>query len=253
MRLQEQLDELRFNILRDTSDIIAGDTDSLWSDEALIRYIGDAERRFARQTLSIRDAVTPQTCTFKLKNGVKNYALDASVLCVISANFNNSANDLVRSGHAMIVASQPPSFNPVNPDAFAQLPPGQPIAFNTDETLVAPGGAQRVTFTVYPVPSATQDGLPMNIRVARLPLSKYTKDCLERESEILIDYQLDVLQWAAARAQRTFDGDAGAPTTAADHEAAFQAAVDRCILEAKVKMFSMIGYRYGRNGFAWER
>lgn len=252
MNLADQLSELRVNILRDRSDIIAGDTDSLWSDETLIRYIADAERRFARQTMCLRDSATPQVVQVKLKNGTKTYPLHTSVMSVISARYGTKQSDLLRSGHAMVTIVPPSEYMSFSPIADYQIPPSDPIAYYTDESLVfAQKGA--VTFSVYPAPGPNQDGKLVYLRVARLPLTPYGIDCQERESEIAADYELDVLEWAAYRAQRTFDADAGAPTSAADHKKAFDDAVDACKRDLQSKMFANIGYRYGRNGFSWER
>jgi hypothetical protein len=252
MNLADQLHELRVNILRDDSDIIAGARDSLWSDETLLRYIQDAERRFARRTLLLRDSTTAEIVQLRLRNGVKTYPVHRSILGVISARYDTKESDLLRSGHAMVVPAPLPEFIPFNPNADYTLPPGDPIAYYTDESLVFDREA-RVTMTIYPAPGPDQDGKIVYMRVVRTPTSRYTRDELERPSEIPLDYQLDVLEWAAYRAQRTFDADAGAPTSADQHKKAFDDAVDAAIVEAKRKMFTNIGYRYGRNGFSWTR
>ncbi len=110
-----------------------------------------------------------------------------------------------------------------------------------------------MTLTVYPYPGPAQAGLYINMRVARMPLTCYDKADQNRRSEIPESYVLDVLEWAAYRAQRTFDADAGAPTSADAHKKAFDEAVTNAIEEAKRKMFGYMGYKYGRNGFAWVR
>lgn len=252
MNLVDQLQELRFNILRDTSDIIAGDRDSLWSDETLIRYIADAENRFTRKTLILRDSTSLEVVQLRLRNGVKTYPVHASILSVISASYNGQPSDLQRSGHAMVVAAPAPGHMVFNPNAPYTLPPGDPIAYYTDETLVYDHEG-RVTMTIYPAPGPDQDGKHINMRVARTPITCYNTREMERRSEIPTSYQLDVLEWAAYRAQRTFDADAGAPTSAAEHKKAFDDAVDGAILEAKRKMFAEMGFRYGQNGFSWVR
>jgi hypothetical protein len=252
MNLADQLQELRFNILRDTSDIIAGDRDSLWSDDSLLRYIQDAERRFARRTLILRDSTSLEVVQLRLRNGVKTYPVHRSILSVISANYNGQSSDLLRSGHAMVVPAPAPEFMPFNPNAPYTMPPGDPIAYYTDETLVFDHEG-RVTMSIYPVPGPDQDGKIIMMRVARVPVSCYTRDDMERPSEIPLDYQLDVLEWAAYRAQRTFDADAGAPTSADQHKKAFDDAVDAAVMEAKRKMFANMGFLYGRNGFSWTR
>lgn len=252
MNLADQLQELRYNILRDTSDIIAGDRDSLWSDDTLLRYIEDAERRFARRTLLLRDSTTAEVVQLRLRNGVKMYPVHRSILSVISANYNGQATDLLRSGHAMVVPAPAPEYMTFNPNAPYSLPPGDPIAYYTDETLVF-DREDRVTMVIYPVPGPDQEGKIISMRVARVPLTSYKRDEMERRSEIPLDYQLDVLEWAAYRAQRTFDADAGAPTSADQHKKAFEDAVVAAIEEAKRKMFANLGFVYGRNGFSWSR
>lgn len=257
MNLGDQLEELRYNILRDRSDLIAGDSDSLWSDTTLLRYIKDGERRFARQSLILRDSTTAEVTQVRLKLGVQTYVLHPSVISVISSSYtpvNATQYDLMRSGHSLITQMVPNEvlqFDPANPWS-AQLPPGPPIAYFTDETLVFARQA-RVTFSVYPVPSATEDGTTVFMRVIRMPMTKYSLDSLDRESELPEDYQLDALEWAAYRAQRTWDGDAGAPTNAAQHKSAFDDAVVAAKREAKRKMFANMQIKYGANGFSWTR
>lgn len=252
MTLGDMLSELRFNILRDRSDLIKGDNDSLWSDETLLRYIKDAERKFARDTLIIRDGTTPQYTQITLKQGVKNYPLDPLVLGVLSARYEGTEYDLARSGHGIVTLSQPSTYFEFNPLADFQTAPGIPVAFYTDETNTFALKATP-TLTVYPLPSANQTGMKIYMRVVRLAGGKYGLDCLDRESQIPEDYCLDVLEWSAYRAQRTFDGDAGAPTSAADHQVAYDRAVKKAIRDMKTQGFVTIGMKYGRNGFAWVR
>lgn len=252
MTLAEQLDELRTNILRDRSDLIAGESDSLWSDETLIRYIKDAELKFARKTMILRDATTPDAVRVKLKNGVKTYPLHSSVISVLSAKYDTKNNDLLRSGHAMVTLSQSVTYFQFNPVADYQIPPGEPIAYYTDETMVF-AAESGVTLSIYPVPGPDQDGKFIYMRVIRVPMTKYSIDDLDRCSEIGEGYQLDMLEWAAYRAQRTFDGDAGAPTSADQHKAAFDDAVVQAIREMKRSEYANIGFKYGTNGFSWER
>lgn len=252
MTLDEQLQELRRNILRDRSDIIAGDTDSLWSDETLVRYIGDAERRFARQSLILRDSTTPEIVNLILKTGVVTYPLHRSVLAVISAKLTDTEHDIQRSGHALVTSARPAEFLTFDPSSPYTLSPGAPVAYYTDETLVY-ARQSIVTLSVYPAPSSVENDKILYLRTIRLPRSRYGMDELELESEIPEDYQLDVLEWAAYRAQRGYDGDAGAPTTSDAHKLAFAEAVARAVKEMKQKMFANTGLHYGGNGFSWVR
>lgn len=256
MNLRDQLDELRNSILRDSSDLIAGNQDSLWADRTLIRYIADAERRFARQTMCLRDSTTPEVCRVTLREGKQFYPLHESVFSVLSARYwdQGTPYDLNRTGHALIAQASPIEsviFDPADPYT-AQLPPGPPLAYFTDETSVALR-TFRVTLGVYPTPSVTQDGTTLHLRVIRVPMTPYTANAAERESEIPLDYQLDVLEWAAYRAQRTFDGDAGAPTTSDAHKTAFEQAILDCKREMKRRFLATTTLGYSANGFTWTR
>lgn len=239
--------------------MIAGDTDSLWTDETLLRYIGDAERRFARRSLILRDATTPEVTQVTLKADTQMYPLHRSVIAVLSARYTDASGnfyDLRRSGHALITDAVPMEmlqWEPAEPYS-SQMPPGAPLAYFTDETLVYARNA-RMALGVYPLPAQLQDGSVLHLRVIRLPLCGYrnSETDLGRESEIPEDYQLDVLEWAAYRAQRTFDGDAGAPTSAEEHRKAFEEAVSSATREAKRKMFGNTQLGYGANGFTWTR
>jgi hypothetical protein len=252
MNLGEQLDELRGNILRDTSDIIAGESDRLWTDETLLRYIGEGERRFTRETLILRDGNTPEFCRITLKVGVRDYPLHEQVIALVSARAATQPTDLYRGGHALV---QPPkvreviNFETISNDTSTA---GPPIAIYTDETLVY-ASQNRVTASIYPVPDTASDGLVVNMRVVRLPRDCYSLDDLERPSELPRDYQLDVLQWAAYRAKANHDGDAGSATSAGTHEEAFEKAVARAIRETKRKVLVGTGLNYGTNGFSWVR
>ena len=252
MTLGDLLDELRGNILRDRSDLIAGDSDSLWSDETLLRYIGDGERRFARRTLILRDSTTAEVTQVRLKQGVVTYPLHASVIAVLSAKYDADTFDLQRSGHSLILQYTPPEFLSYDPTVAFTVMQDRPIAFYTDETLTF-ARRGKVTLSVYPPPGPQQEGKIVYLRTIREPVCSYTENDLERESEIPEDYQLDVLEWAAYRAMRGYDADAGAPTKAADHKQAFEEAVLKAIKETKLKMFANITVRYGQNGFAWIR
>lgn len=252
MNLDEQLEELRNNMLRDNSDLVSGNADELWSDETLRRYIKDAERRFARRTLMIRDSTTPEVVQVRLRSGVKTYKLHASVIGVLSASYDTNTYDMQRSGHALVQQGIQPeflSFDPTNPGS---LPPGPPLAYYTDETLVF-GRKHAVTMSFYPVPGTDQESKIVYMRVVRYPTSCYGADDLDKESEIPEDYQLDVLEWAAYLALRGFDADAGASTTADKHRAAFEDAIARGQMEMKRAIHANTGLAYGANGFSWIR
>lgn len=250
MTLGEELDELRNNLLRDYSDQIAGTSDNLWTDTTLLRYIKDGERRFARHTLCIRDSTTPSITQITLKNGVVTYPLHKSIIAVLSARYDIDAFDIQRSGHALVSQFTPPEFLTYDPSTGFNVQPGRPIAFFTDETTVF-AGSGKVTLSIYPVPSVLEDGKILRIRAIRNPLTVYITDNLAVDSEIPEDYQLDCLEWAAYRALRHYDADAGASAPSDHHKAAFEEAVENAKIELKRKMFANTTFRYGTNGFTY--
>lgn len=252
MTLAELLDELRGNILRDRSDLIAGDTDSLWTDETLLRYIKDGERRFARQTLCLRDSTTPEIVQVRLRSAVQNYALHPSIIGVLSARFDTDTFDIQRSGYALLLQGAHPETLSFDPSTAYTAAPGRPVAYFTDETLIF-ARQGRVTLSAYPIPGTDEDGKTLHLRVLRMPATDYSLDNLEVESEIPEDYQLDTLEWAAYRAQRGFDADAGASTVAGAHKVAFGEAVVAAVKEMKRKTFAHIPFLFGQNGFSWTR
>jgi hypothetical protein len=250
VQLGEELSELRNNILRDRSDQIAGVSDDLWTNETLLRYIKDGERRFARQTLCIRDSTTPAVTQIKLKTGVVTYPLHKAVMGVLSARYNTDQFDIQRSGHALVSQFTPPEFLTYDPSTGFNAQPGRPIAFYTDETTVfATQG--KVTLSVYPTPSALEEGNILYLRSIRNPMTDYSLENLDAESEIPEDYQLDCLEWAAYRALRHFDADAGASAPSDHHKQAFSDAVAQATLEIKRKLFANTTLRYGTNGFSY--
>lgn len=252
MNLGEQLRELRFNILRDRSDQIAGDADSLWTDETLLRYIREAERRFAREVMYLRDSTTPKFTQVLLKVGVQDYPLDKAVFAVVSARDSTKQYDLARTGHALVQMRSPQDTFIIDPTDTGFIPPGEPLGFYTDETLVY-ARQQRVTWSAYPIPDANTDGRLVNLRVVRIPDDCYDKDQLDRESETPDDYQLDVLEWAAFRALRHRDADAGDGANADQHQSAFLDAIKRAKIDLRRRMNTPMLLAFGLNGFRWTR
>lgn len=245
MNLEGLLSELRGNVLRDDAELASGPDDRLWKDEALVLYINDAYLRFARRTLALRDASTPEVVEIPLDAGVSLYELHRSILSVVSARYDTDTSDLVRVGRSLMEYMTPPDPIWFDPDAVI-LNPGRPRAFGTDETVE--GGT--VHLQVWPVPTVTEAGKLIRLRVARKPLVLFTLDDTEAECELPEEYQIDMLEWAAYRAQMNSDVD-GASAMAEKHKDRFEAAVAEVLRDMRRKMFAPLQFQYGRNGFTW--
>lgn len=253
MKLGELLDELRVNILNDRSDRTGGASDYLWTDATLTRYINEAQRRFARKGLVIRDSKTSDCCEVTLVAGQSEYTLHPAVLAVVSARLSTEKVDLARGGHAAFGTYHQPDSYYFDPGQLSSLPDGKPLAFSTDETVDQDdnGSFGAVTLRVYPTPDAAYAGQKLKLRVVRLPLERLTAS--SQIPEIPEDHHLEMLDWAAYLALRIVDHDAGNPARANEFRASFEDHVRRARTDAMRKLFAPTQWGFGRNGFSWER
>ena len=255
MKLSELLDELRDGILHDVSNQIAGASDYLWTDARLVRYINEAQRRFARLSLTIRDATTPEVCNVVLRAGQSQYDLHPSVLAVISARKDGDNADLVRAGHTVFDTYRTPDPLYFDPSSLAAVPPGKPIAYSTDEALLVDDDGQNSTMSmrIYPAPSTTYDKQVVRLRVIRLPLNDLIPQRMNAVPEVPTSFHLDMLDWAAYLALRKVDTDAGNPDMAAAFKKSFGEHVASAKREMMRKLFAPMQFGFGRGGWSWER
>lgn len=197
MNLRELLEELRGNILRDVSDAVQTDSDSyLLSDKSLVRYINDAQNKFASRTLCLRDETTPAVTEIILVAGQESYTLDPRVVSAFTARVPARTN-LKRTTYAFLSGTR---------GDFAQGAPsslcwesGSPSYFYTDRETQKVG--------LYPAPDAAfvAANPTMVLRVSRLPLEPLVAENLDAVPEIPEQYHLDMLEWAAYRALMNSD------------------------------------------------
>lgn len=263
MNLGELLEELREGILHDRSDLVSGENDYLWPDTRLIRYIDQAQRRFARGGLVIRDGTTPLVTQVTLSAptadpapGQNVYPLDPSVLAVVSAQLVGDTADLARAGHVAFQTYHMPDPYYFNPSQLSTIPAGKPLAFGTDEYITADpyGSMGVVNFRVFPPPINDYNGQIINLRVIRMPLVRLTVNTvLTMVPEVPEEHHMDMLDWAAYLALRKVDIDAGMPERANEFRQSFEAHVLEARKVAMRKMFTPLQWGFGRNGFSWDR
>lgn len=257
MNLGDLLSELRANILHDRSDQVSGASDYFWSDDTLVRYIDQAQRRFARRARVIRDNRTPACCQFTTVSGQDNYALHPAVLSVMSVKMAGDKADIVKAGHANFDTYRTPDSYYFDPSALAGLAPGKPVAYDTDETLLADdyGSTSAINLRLFPVPSSDYAGIVGTMRVIRLPLNRLTADNLDAVPEIPEDHHLNMLDWAGYLALRSPDLDV-AGDNGLSRAKALAASFEQHVLDAKAemerKLFTPVQWGFGRNGFSWE-
>lgn len=252
MKLSDLLDELRNNILADRSDSIDGDPDQLFTNAALVRYINEAQRRFAVRGLVIRDSTTSEVCDVTVVEGQTDYVLHSAIISVISARRSDTTTDLSRFGHSVFG-----SYNNANTIMWdpgtVNWPSGKTLAFSTDEQIGEDddGTISAVTMRIYPVPDADHAGEIIKLRVIRKPLDELTINNLTAVPEIPIDHHLEMLDWAAYLALRIMDVDAGD----VKRSELFRASFERSVAEAKNlvlrKIFAPQTWGFGSGGWSW--
>lgn len=256
MTLAELLRMLRGPILNDRTSLVQGASDYLWTDEELVTFINEAQRRFAVRSLIIRDGSTPAITQITLVAGQTEYELHSSIMSVISARVSTQPTDLRRVGHSILSAYTPPTENWVDPATYFGRAPGPTLAYGTDEEVGADGGGSmsNVMLRVYPVPRTEEAGTIIQLRVARKPARIFTVADINDPTavpELPVDHHLEMLDWAAYLALRIVDDDAGSPARATEFAQSFEAHVQAAKMTAMRKMFAPMGWGFGRGGFSW--
>lgn len=232
MLLQEWLEELRENVLRDVSDVLGSSSVELWSDATLVRYLDEGYKKFCKGTLLLRDATTPAVTQVILTSGTDTYPLHKSVLSVISARLDGNAYDLRKTTHDALAGAVDNSVS--SGAAFAAAAAQEPVRFTADE-------ANRV-LRVYPTVGETLDGRVLHLRVARMPLKPLTTDDLDVEPEVSDDYHLDIVEWGAYRALRNHDTDAEGIAKASAHKRRFEEAVKEAQAASRRSLFAPVEF-----------
>jgi hypothetical protein len=253
MTLGALLQLLRESILNDRSDRASGSSDYLWTDETLVTFMNEAQRRFAVQGLVLRDGTTDEVTKLTLVEGVTHYPLHESVIAVLSARGIDQQADLNRVGHTTLGAYRAPSDSWVDPGAVTGLPAGPTLAFSTDDGLsdYDSDSLSQVMLRVYPAPAAAQAGTFLRLRVVRKPIEPLRATALGAAPEIPEDHHIEMLDWAAYLALRIVDDDAGAAKRALEFRATFEQHVKEARMLVMRKLFAPMEWGFGRGGFSW--
>lgn len=258
MSLSALLSELRRNLLHDRSDQVGGTaSDYLWDDSTLVRYIDQACRRFARRSLCIRDNVSPSATQITTVDGQAFYPLHPAVFAVLSVRMAGDNTDLARAGHDGFDNYHTPDLIFFDPSQLEQMPPGKPLAWSTDESVLVDtnGSVTAMNLRLFPMVAAPYDGVLGTLRVIREPLVDLVLSNLTAFPEIPPAHHLDMLDWAAYLALRNVDTDvagAGAAQRAADFAARFEGHCQDARKEVMRKLFSPLQWGFGHSGWSWE-
>jgi hypothetical protein len=215
MNTGELLSELRDNVLRDTTDaVVSGNADQLWDDASLVRYLNEAQVKFAVATLCFRDETTTAVSRVTLATGVDMYALDKRVVAVYGARIDRTHLSRTTYG-GLFSNSGDVTMGGVRIDSSMG---GQPRQFYTDRESGKLG--------VYPAPDAASAGQQLVLRVARRPLVALVASNLDAVPEVDEEFHLDLVEWAAYRALRNHDVDGENMAKANSHKKRFEDTIE---------------------------
>lgn len=252
MDLDDLLDELRNNILNDRG-ASTGDDDKLWSDKTLVRYINEAQRRFAKRSFILWDGTTPEVVDVPLVAAQVEYPLHPAILSVLSAKIDGSFTDLARIGHSALGEYRTENVETQFNASLIGTAVGAPQAFLTDEYLSEDddGNLAAVTLKVYPTPRTEDAGTVIKLRVARMPLDDLTTGALSAVPEIPADHHMEMLDWAAYLALRIIDQDAGNSKASDKFAASFETHVQDARRLVMRKLRAPQRWGFGGRGWRW--
>ena len=196
MKLGEMLEYTRSYIDDASVALIEGDNDQMWSDSILVNFMNQAERLLCRRAWTIIEYGKAPAGVIVLATNKVLYDLHPSILRVLDATPSTQTAPLGRT-----TDSQLRDPTPAGSDAFdvgeaaareSTALTGATLAFATD------AGTRRLR--VYPTPTATQNGVIVSMRVARLPISALTVDDVDAEPEVGYQWHEEICHYAAGKA-----------------------------------------------------
>ena len=192
MKLSEMLEYTAGQYLDDRTAIVDGDPDSLWSDEFLVRQFNEAERKLARRAWVIIEEGVPPAGTITLATGKAVYDLHKSILRVYCATPADQDWPLYRTSDMRLRLPRPFEDIPFDLNNASVTATGRPLAIATD------AGTRQMR--VFRTPTSTENGLILNLKVARLPISPLSLEDVDAEPEVPEDYHELLCRYAAGRA-----------------------------------------------------
>ena len=182
--------------------VLAQDTEQpfLWSDEAVIDWLNDAQAQACVRGRLIREDENPAVCQIALAPGQHTYPLHASVYELINLRIKGSGTEPSRP---MSIKSR--EWLDANVCDWRDMDEPSPWLIQDDTTLRVVG--------------AIQAGDVLHLECYRLPLKQLANDM--DKPEIHAAHHVHLIQWALHRAFSIPDTEDFDPARAASAEAAF--------------------------------
>lgn len=205
MNLQAMLEYTAKQYLDDRTELVEGDNDDLFSDSFLVRQFNEAQNRLCRRAWVIIEYGTTPAGVITLVTGRSLYPYHKSVLRVFDATPTTQVSPLGRTEDIQLRNTNLLGLAPGS-DAFDSYEVGEraSLAGNLTNTAGPPlaiaSDAGSRTIRVFPPPTADQNGLRLQMKVARLPLTYLTVDDTEAEPEVPEEYHVALCEFAAGKA-----------------------------------------------------
>lgn len=217
MQLKELLQHVTEEVLQDRAAVVSGPSKRMWSDFLAVRYFNQAEQMFARETYCIIDNAS-SFCTVTLVAGTGEYALDASVMQVLSARMSDNGVDMTRVTHDKINAAIAAGALISTSNPWGMLAsPSYPWIWSTDEAL------RRIR--IYPIPDAAAAVNTVQLRVVRMPSVPLSLSALTAEPQIPAEYHMSLCDWVIYRALTHQDVDGNNRKEAMNFRAEFMVSI----------------------------
>lgn len=204
MKLSEFLDYIGSELLDDRTEMLEGASDAIWSDEAIIRQLNEAQRVLCRRAwvledtdLTRIDAENNKVCQIQMTENQTDYVFHKSILNIKSVRISDSDVDLLRVGYADNRLRNGFQYDDSifwDINSVILEASGRPTRWSADM------GTR--TLRVRQKPNGGTAALSLNLIVVRMPIQQLTALDVEASPEVPEEYHMVLARAAAGRLDR---------------------------------------------------
>lgn len=198
MILAEMLEYTASQYLDDRQDLIDGPPDELWSDAFLIRQFNHAASILARRAWVIVDVGNKTAGVLTLVTDKATYSLHPAVLRVYTDGFTISTEELPIPRYTDGQLRGEP-LHPWISDAW-QFDIDRASTTTAGPTIGIATDAGYRLVRVFPTPSTSENGVRINLKVARLPVCELELGKDKEELETPREFDMAICEYAAGKA-----------------------------------------------------
>lgn len=192
MKNSELIEHVAVDMLDDRKNLISGESDVLFPDSLIARYLAEAERTLCRRAWVLEDTASSCATRIQLVAGKGEYPVDKSVLFIKAVRLSDSDLDLARVGYnGNRVSSAVKDSEPWDVNYAYVENPGRPSRYSTDM-------GTRV-IRLRQKPDAASALLKLHLSTVRMPLAPISAENIAGSPEIPEEYHLDLTLYAAGK------------------------------------------------------